>query len=63
MTEKPPPERQSDKAEESADTPMQRFENLARGLLRVAPEQVRDEQARYEEENSNGKRRPRLRTS
>lgn len=42
---------------------MMRFEDLTRGLLRVAPEQVKDEQARYEEENSDGKRRPRLRTN
>lgn len=42
---------------------MQRFEDLARGLLRVAPEQLRDEQTRYERESSDGKRRPRLRTS
>ena len=63
MTEKPPPERRSDKVAENVETPMQRFQNLARGLLRVAPDQVKDEQARYEEENNDGKRRPPLRTS
>ncbi len=64
MSQKQPtPERPNGSTEESEVTPMQRFKKLARGLLRVAPEQVRDEQARYEDGNSDGKRRPRLRTS
>ena len=63
MTEKPPPERRSDKDAESEDTPMRRFEDLARKLLRIAPERIENEQARYEEENGDGKRRSKLRTS
>jgi len=63
MTEKPPPESQSDKTEENGNTPMRRFENLVRGLLRVEPKQVKDEQVRYDEENNDGRKRPKLRTN
>lgn len=59
MTQRPPPESPKDKAEEGARAPMDRFRDLARGLLNVTPEQVKGEQARYEE-NEDRKRRPRL---
>ena len=63
MTEKPPPEGWSDKDAESGKTAMQRFQDLARGLLRVTPDQIKGEQARYEEENGGGKKRRTLRAS
>lgn len=48
--EKQPPERPNGKAEgnESA-SPMDKFHSLTRRLLKVTPEQVREEQRRYEE--------------
>lgn len=59
MTQQRTPESPKDKAEGSERAPMERFRDLARGLLNVTPEQVREEQARYEE-SEDRKRRPPL---
>ncbi len=56
MSEKPSPESQSDKAGESVESPMRRFEDLARGLLRVRPDQLKDEQARYVQDDNRQRR-------
>lgn len=57
MTEKPLPERQNDKEEGNERSPMQKFEGLAKRLLRVDPQKVRDEQERYNEERGSETRR------
>lgn len=57
------PERLSEgsegKTEASGSTPMEKFRNLTRGLLKVSSKQVRDEQRRYEKRDKD-KRRPTL---
>ena len=58
MTEKPSPESQSDRGAASEPSPMARFTDLARRLVTVPPEEVAEEQAKYEAEER--KRRPRL---
>ena len=50
MTEKPSPERLSDKEEASGPSPMTRFTDLARRLVTIPPEKVAEEQAKYDEE-------------
>lgn len=45
----PPPERPNGNTEGSGeDAPLNRFQKLTRQLLKVSPEQLREEQRRYE---------------
>ena len=56
------PEGSEGKTEASGSTPMERFRNLTRGLLKVTTKQVNAEQRRYEKRDKD-KRRPTLTSS
>jgi hypothetical protein len=60
MTGKPPPEGRSDKDAEGDQTPMEKFRTLARELVRVAPDRLKEELARYKQD---GKRHPKLKAN
>lgn len=56
MEKQPPPETDTGKDAGSADaSPMDKFHGLTRRLLKVTPEQIREEQRRYEEAKGSKK--------
>lgn len=61
MTKSPPPPESHDKAEDD-ESPMAKFTKLAKGILSITPDQLKAEQARYDDRAVN-KKRPRLKSN